>query len=75
MSFVVAHAAETCTGLEAGTKAYNQGDYERAIDEWRSCADSGLTDADLFYNLGLLQKWQTGLFHILLQKGATSPCK
>ena len=52
MSFVIVHAAETCAGLEAGTKAYNLGDYERAIDEWRSCADNGLSDADLFYNLG-----------------------
>ena len=52
MSFVVVHAAETCTGLEAGTKAYNQNNYERAIDEWRSCTDNGLNDADLFYNLG-----------------------
>jgi tetratricopeptide (TPR) repeat protein len=52
MSFVIVHAAETYAGLEAGTKAYNLGDYERAIDEWRSCADNGLSDADLFYNLG-----------------------
>lgn len=45
-------ATETCAGLEAGTKAYNEGDFERAVDEWRSCADSGINDADLFYNLG-----------------------
>ena len=51
-AFTASNAAETCTGLETGTKAYNQGDYERAIDEWRSCADNGLNDADLFYNLG-----------------------
>ena len=51
-AFATSYAAETCTGLEAGTKAYNQNDYERAIDEWRSCTDNGLNDADLFYNLG-----------------------
>ena len=51
-AFTTSNAAEPCSGLEAGTKAYNQGDYERAIDEWRSCADDGLNDADLFYNLG-----------------------
>ena len=51
-AFTASNAAETCTSLETGTKAYNQGDYERAIDEWRSCADNGLNDADLFYNLG-----------------------
>ena len=45
-------ATETCAGLEAGAKAYNEGDFERAVDEWRSCADSGINDADLFYNLG-----------------------
>ncbi len=51
-AFSTSNAAESCVGLEAGTKAYNQSDYERAIDEWRSCADNGLNDADLFYNLG-----------------------
>ena len=29
-------AAEHCTGIETGTKAYNEGDFERAIDEWRT---------------------------------------
>jgi len=51
-AFATSNAAESCTGLEAGAKAYNQGDFERAVDEWRSCADSGINDADLFYNLG-----------------------
>lgn len=51
-ALTTSNAAEPCSGLDAGTKAYNQGDYERAIDEWRSCADDGLNDADLFYNLG-----------------------
>ena len=51
-AFTTSNAAEPCAGLEAGTKAYKQGDYERSIDEWRSCADNGLSDADLFYNLG-----------------------
>lgn len=49
-------APATCAGIEAGTKAYNEGDFERAIDEWRTCADSyeeqGNQDADLLYNLG-----------------------
>lgn len=47
-----AFAAGNCPGLDAGTKAYNENDFERAIDEWRSCADNGIQDADLFYNLG-----------------------
>ena len=51
-AFATSNAAETCAGIEAGTKAYNEGDFERAVDEWRSCADSGINDADLFYNLG-----------------------
>ena len=41
-----------CAGIEAGTKAYNESDVERAIDEWRSCVDNGIEDADLYYNLG-----------------------
>lgn len=45
-------ATSTCPGIDAGTKAYNENDYERAIDEWRSCVDNGIEDADLFYNLG-----------------------
>lgn len=46
-------ASETnCAGIEAGTKAYNESDFERAIDEWRTCVDNGIENADLFYNLG-----------------------
>lgn len=41
-----------CAGIEAGTKAYNESDFERAIDEWRTCVDNGIEDADLLYNLG-----------------------
>jgi tetratricopeptide (TPR) repeat protein len=48
----LASEAPVCAGMEAGTKAYQESDFERAIDEWRSCADNGITDADLFYNLG-----------------------
>ncbi|WP_173383735.1 tetratricopeptide repeat protein [Fibrobacter succinogenes] len=48
----LATAAPECSGMEEGTKAYNNGDFERAIDEWRTCADNGTPDADLFYNLG-----------------------
>ena len=52
MAFGSTSAAERCAGIDAGTKAYNESDYERAIDEWRSCVDNGTEDADLFYNLG-----------------------
>lgn len=48
----VSFAASTCPGIDAGTKAYNENDFERAIDEWRSCVDNDIQDADLFYNLG-----------------------
>ena len=48
----LATAAPECSGIEEGTKTYNNGDFERAIDEWRTCADNGTPDADLFYNLG-----------------------
>lgn len=43
---------EHCIGIESGTKAYNEGEFERAIDEWRSCVDNGYENADLFFNLG-----------------------
>ncbi|MCQ2104205.1 MAG: tetratricopeptide repeat protein [Fibrobacter sp.] len=42
----------SCPGIEAGAKAYNENDFERAVDEWRSCVDNGIQDADLYYNLG-----------------------
>lgn len=45
-------ANENCPGVAAGEKAYNTNDFERAIDEWRTCADNGMEDPDLFYNLG-----------------------
>ena len=48
----VASDAPSCPGTESGAKAYNEGDFERAIDEWRTCVDNGIEDADLFYNLG-----------------------
>ena len=44
-------AAPACAGIETGTKAYNEGDFERAIDEWRTCVDNGFENADLYYNL------------------------
>ena len=47
-----ASAADKCNGLEAGTKAYNENDFELAIDEWRTCVDEGIINADLYYNLG-----------------------
>ena len=45
-------AMPTCPGIEAGAKAYNASDFERAIDEWRTCVDNGSENADLYYNLG-----------------------
>ena len=51
--FSSANAADVdCAGIDAGAKAYNESDFERAIDEWRSCVDNGIEDADLYYNLG-----------------------
>ena len=52
MALGSASAAEKCAGIDAGTKAYNESDFERAIDEWRTCVDNGVENADLFYNLG-----------------------
>ena len=52
VAFGPALAAEKCAGIEAGAKAYKESDFERAIDEWRTCVDNGMEDADLFYNLG-----------------------
>lgn len=55
-SIYAAPGDSKCSGIDVGTKAYNEGDFERAIDEWRTCADSyeeqGVQDADLLYNLG-----------------------
>ncbi len=48
----LAASAQSCPGIEVGIKAYNEGDFERAVDEWRSCVDNGIQDADLYYNLG-----------------------
>lgn len=47
-----ANSFAQCPNIEAGTIAYNQNDFERAIDEWRTCEDSGMQNADLYYNLG-----------------------
>ena len=47
-----ASAAEHCNGIESGVVYYNEGDFERAIDEWRTCVDNGIQNADLYYNLG-----------------------
>lgn len=52
LGFSFSFAAEKCPGIDAGTKAYNDGDFERAIDEWRSCADGDIQNGDLLYNLG-----------------------
>ena len=52
MAFGPAFADEKCAGIEAGAKAYQSSDFERAIDEWRTCVDNGIVNADLYYNLG-----------------------
>ena len=49
---VAAMAAPACPGIETGAKAYNESDFERAIDEWRTCVDNGTENADVYYNLG-----------------------
>ena len=45
-------APEKCSGIEEGSKAYSANDFERAIDEWNTCVENGIMDADLHYNLG-----------------------
>ncbi len=45
-------AAENCASLENGTKAYNEENFARAIDSWKTCVDEGMVNADLYYNLG-----------------------
>lgn len=52
MAFGSAFADEKCAGIEAGAKAYQSSDFERAVDEWRTCVDNGIVNADLYYNLG-----------------------
>ncbi|MCF0223037.1 MAG: tetratricopeptide repeat protein [Fibrobacter sp.] len=51
-----AQANPVCQGIAAGTKAYNEGNFERAIDEWQTCVDNdsqkSIENADLYYNLG-----------------------
>ena len=45
-------AAEHCNGIESGAIYYNEGEFDRAIDEWRTCVDNGVENSDLYYNLG-----------------------
>ena len=45
-------AAEHCAGIEVGMKAYSEGNFDRATDEWRTCVDNGVENSDLYYNLG-----------------------
>ena len=45
-------AADHCNGIESGVVYYNEGEFERAIDEWRTCVDNGTENPDLYYNLG-----------------------
>lgn len=50
--FSASAAPAQCSGIEAGTKAYNAGDFDRAIEEWKNCVDNGIENGDLLYNLG-----------------------
>ena len=38
--------------FEAGNRAYWEGDYQRAIEQWERLVELGVWDADVFYNLG-----------------------
>lgn len=54
VSVFAADTTKGCPGFDAGTKAYNEGDFERAADEWQTCVDNSedVGNADLYYNLG-----------------------
>jgi len=54
VSAFAADSSKGCAGFEAGTKAYNEGDFERAAEEWQTCVDNSENagSADLYYNLG-----------------------
>ena len=45
-------AIDHCNGIESGVVYYNEGEFDRAIDEWRTCEDYGVKNSDLYYNLG-----------------------
>ena len=47
-----AQSAASAALLLDGVKAYEEGDYKRAIDEFSALASTGLVNGKLFYNLG-----------------------
>jgi len=47
-----AGASETARNFITGVAAYQNGDYETAIDAFSTLVDSGIQNAELFYNLG-----------------------
>ncbi|WP_184080928.1 SPOR domain-containing protein [Sphingobium subterraneum] len=52
-------AAPAWADVKAGVDAWTQGDYARAIDEWRPLAESG--DADAQFNMGQAYKLGRGV--------------
>ncbi len=47
-----AMASETARSFITGVSAYQNGDYETAIDAFSALVDSGIQNEELFYNLG-----------------------
>lgn len=52
-------AAPAWAGWDEGWAAYEQGDYEMALQEWRPLAEQG--DADAQYNLGVMYQYGRGV--------------
>lgn len=50
----------------AGLEAYKDGDFEQAIHQWQSLADAGITNGQLYYNLGNAFLKNNDLGHALL---------
>ncbi len=49
---IVGLTTSACADLQAGTKAYDRGDYATALHEWRPLAEQGNRNAQ--FNLGVL---------------------
>lgn len=52
LCFSSAIANDCSSEAQKGIEAYKNGNYEQAIDFWKSCTDQGIYHADLLYNLG-----------------------
>jgi len=51
--FISSAFAKDCSSeAEKGMNSYQNGQYEQAIDFWKTCTDQGIEHPDLFYNLG-----------------------